>query len=316
MLPGLEAVGELAGIKVEDAAVIGCGEVSGIIAPNIINGRNVNSLTRFCQSRANAAVNSALKLGRPNIVVWSSTWERAAFVVGSGSHKKVLQPGTPQWYRVLMQRMTTRVRLFTDTGATVVLLTEPPFVEPGNPTRPTPADEAFLRLNSLLVKFAHNRPHVVLLNLAALVCPSGPPCQLIVNHLALRGDGAHYTLEGSLYVARWLIPKLGIASPGADINALPVIMVARPIRGATIHGKSILDATADFYTGVTKIEFEVTGGALKNAMTYPTTDSKYGWYYWWDTTQVANGTYTVRAIAYNAAGKSSSSKPATIRVAN
>jgi peptidoglycan/LPS O-acetylase OafA/YrhL len=316
MLPGLEAVGELAGIKVEDAAVIGCGEVSGRIAPLIINGRNVNSLSRFCQSRANAAVNSALKLGRPNIVVWSSTWERAALVVGSGSHQKVLQPGSPQWYQVLMQRMTKRVRLFTDTGATVVLLNEPPFVDPGKPTRPTPADEAFLRLNSLLAKFAHNRPHVVLLNLAALVCPSGPPCPLYVNNVGLRGDGAHYSLDGSLYVARWLIPQLGIAVPGKDIDPLAAVELVRPRNGATIHGNYILDAVSSFDTGVTKIEIEVTGGALKNAMIDPATFSRYGWYYQWDTTQVANGTYTVRAIAFNAAGKSSSSKAATIRVVN
>jgi peptidoglycan/LPS O-acetylase OafA/YrhL len=316
MLPGLEAVGELTGIKVEDAAVIGCGEVSGRIAPSIISGKNVNSLTRFCQSRANAAVNSALKLGRPNVVVWSSTWERANLAVGSGSHQTVLKAGSSRWYHVLMERLTKRVRLFTNTGATVVLLSEPPFVDPGKPSSPTPEDKTFLRLNALLAKFAHNRPHVILLNLSDLVCPSGPPCPLIVNNLGLRGDGAHYTLEGSLYVARWLIPKLGIASPGADINSLPVIKVARPKSGATVHGVSVLDATANFYTGVTKIDLEVTGGSLRTATTYPATVSKYGWFYLWNTAQVANGTYSVRAIAYNAAGQTSRSKAVSIRVLN
>jgi peptidoglycan/LPS O-acetylase OafA/YrhL len=316
MLPGLEAEGDLAGFMVENAAVIGCGEVSGTIAPNFVNGENINSASRFCQSRANAAVNSALKLGSPNVVVWSSSWERDALLVGSGSHQKVLRPGSSQWDHVLMQRLTKRVRLFTDTGATVFLLTQAAFVEPGKPTHPTPADEAFLRLNSLLAKFARNRPHVHVLNLAALECPGGPPCQIIVNHLDLRGDGAHYTLEGSIYVARWLIPQLGISAPGENIDPLPVIEVDRPKSGAAVHGTYLLNATASFYTGVTKIEFEITGGALKKPMIGPATAWQFGQAYLWDTSQVRNGTYTVRAIAYNAAGKSSSSKGVKIRVVN
>jgi hypothetical protein len=316
MLPGLEAEGDLAGFKVEDAAVIGCGEVSGTIAPNFVNGENTNSSSRYCQSRANTAVSSALKLGAPKIVIWSSSWEREALVVGSGSHQRVLRPGSSQWDHVLMQRLTTRVRLFTDTGATVFLLTQAAFVEPGEPTHPTPADEAFLRLNSLLAKFARNRPHVELLNLAALVCPGGPPCQILVNHLDLRGDGAHYTLEGSLSVARWLLPQLGISAPGGNIDPLPMIKVVRPTSGATVHGAYLLDATASFYTGVTKIEFEITGGALKNSMIGQATAFRFGQGFTWDTRRVTNGTYTVRAIAYNAAGMSSSSKGVTIRVVN
>jgi len=314
MLPGLEAVGSLTGIKVEDAAVIGCGVVSGRIAPDFLDGANVYAFTKVCQSRANTAVKSALKLGPPKVVIWSSSWERLALLVGSGSHQKVLQPGSSQWYHALMQRITERVHLFTDAGATVYLLNQPAFVEPGNPTHPTSNDDAFLRLNALLAKFALNRPHVVLVNLAAYVCPSGPPCPLYVGHIGIRADGAHYSLEGSLYVARWLIPQLGIAAPGEDIDALPVLDLARPLRDATIHDDCLLDATAPFYNGVTKVEFEVTGGVFKNAIIGPATFSKYGWFYHWNTTQVANGTYTLRAIAYNAAGKSSSSKVSTIRV--
>jgi hypothetical protein len=316
MLPGLEAEGGLAGIKVEDAAVIGCGEVSGTIAPDYVNGSNINGPSRYCQRRTNAAVKSALKLGRPNVVVWSSSWEREPLLVGSGSHQKVLKPGSSEWVHVLMQRLTKRVRLFTDTGATVFMLTQPPFVEPGTPTHPTPEDEDFLRLNSLLAKFARNRPHVVLLNLSTLVCPGGPPCQILVNHIDLRGDGAHYTLDGSLYVARWLLPQLGISAPGENIDPLPVIKVVRPKPGATIHGHYVLDATTSFYTGVTKIEFEVTGGSLKHAMIDPTGVFVFGRYYVWNTTKVGNGTYSIRAIAYNGAGESTRSKAVTIRVVN
>jgi len=95
---------------------------------------------------------------------------------------------------------------------------------------------------------------------------------------------------------------------------LRVVELAEPKNGAAIHGTYVLDAPAP--TGVTKVEFELTGGTLKNAIIGPATSSLVGWYYLWDSRHVANGTYNVRAIAYNAAGKSSRSKAATIRVAN
>jgi hypothetical protein len=94
------------------------------------------------------------------------------------------------------------------------------------------------------------------------------------------------------------------------------MLLPRPRNGETLRGDYLLDTTALFYNGVARVEFEVSGGSLTKTMVYPATYSKYGWNYHWDTTQVANGTYRVRGIAYNAAGKSSSTKVATITVAN
>ena len=109
MVPGLEAVGAPAGVRIENAAVVGCGVVSGEIAPDIVNGKNVNSVTRLCQSRANAAQARALRSGHPNIVLWASSWERSSLVVGDGNHQKVVTQGSPQWYAVLQRRMRERV---------------------------------------------------------------------------------------------------------------------------------------------------------------------------------------------------------------
>ncbi len=105
MLSGLEAVGAPAGVRIENGAVIGCGVVSGQIAPQIVNGRNVNASSRTCQSRTEAAEAQALRAGHPNIVLWASTWERNSLVVGSGAHQKVVTQGSPQWSAVLLNRM-------------------------------------------------------------------------------------------------------------------------------------------------------------------------------------------------------------------
>jgi hypothetical protein len=316
MLAGLEAVGVPLGVRVENAAVIGCGVVSGRIAPYSDKGKDLNSGSRLCQSRADAAEARALRLGPPNVVLWASTWERNTLVVGSGFGQKLLVQGSSQWNAVLLQRMERRVRQFTMTGATVVMLTQPPYVDFGKPTGPTRDDEDFERLNALLAKFARNKPHVELIDLASYVCPSGPPCPLLVDGVFVRGDGAHYTGEGSLWVARWLMPRLGIKALDRPTNPLPVMKVAKPSNGTVVKGLQLLDATAPFNIGVSKDEFRVTGGPLHNVVIGTATLTKYGWFLFWNSTRVPNGTYTVRSVAYGADGDRSTSPGITVKVAN
>ncbi len=211
MLPGLEAVAAPAGVKIENAAVIGCGVVSGEIAPHFNNGVNVNKLSAKCSNTASAQVKQALRSGNPTVVLWGSSWEREALVVGQGGHRTILQQGSPQWYSVLTQRMTERLKEFTATGATVVMLSQAPFVPVGaHPKDSRASDQDFARLNALIANIAAHTANVKVVDLANRICPSGPPCPLTVDSVWVRGDGIHYTDEGSLWVARWLLPRLGV----------------------------------------------------------------------------------------------------------
>jgi peptidoglycan/LPS O-acetylase OafA/YrhL len=315
MLPGLQAVGAPAGVRVEDGAVIGCGIVSGEIPPAKYNGR-IEDTSRTCQSRANAAEARAMRSGRPNIVLWASTWERSDLVVGSGKHRQVVAAGSPQWYAILQKRMDQRVRQFTATGATVVMLTQPPFSDLGNPTGPTPQDKTFERLNAFLTEFAAHTPHVRLVDLAARVCPSGPPCPLVVDDIALRGDGAHYTGDGSLWVARWLMPQLGIAALDRPVTALPVMRMIKPGNGAVLKSTSLVVSIAAFTTGVSKVDFEITGHSLRNTVIGDAVQEDGLWALSWNTRSVADGVYTLRSVAYNSAGDRSPSKGVRVRVSN
>ena len=74
-----------------------------------------------------------------------------------------------------------------------------------------------LRHPELLKDVAAAHPgRVTTINLAARVCPTGPPCQYIVDGIGasqpygngVRADGEHYGLAGSLWVAEWLLPKI------------------------------------------------------------------------------------------------------------
>jgi peptidoglycan/LPS O-acetylase OafA/YrhL len=315
MLPGLQAVGAPAGVRVEDGAVVGCGIVSGETPAEKYNGK-IEDTSRTCQSRANAAEARAIRSGRPNVVLWASTWERSDLVVGSGKHRHVLAAGSSQWYATLQKRMDQRVRQFTATGATVVMLTQPPFSDLGNPTGPTPQDKDFERLNAFLTQFATHTPHVKLIDLATRVCPSGPPCPLVVDDIAVRGDGAHYTGDGSLWVARWIMPQLGIAALDRPVTALPVMRMIKPKSSAVLKSTSLVVSLAAFTTGVSKVDFEITGHSLRNTVIGDAIEEDGLWALSWNTRSVPDGVYTLRSVAYNAAGDRSPSKGVRVRVSN
>jgi peptidoglycan/LPS O-acetylase OafA/YrhL len=316
MLPGLEAVGAPVGVRIENGAVIGCGVVSGEVAPRVVDGANVNEPSQTCKVRASAAAARALRAGPPNVVLWASTWERSSIVSGSGADQKILTAGSPKWYAMLRERMHHRVQQLTASGATVFLLTQPPFVDPGSPAGPTAQDNGFERLNAFLSEFAASTPHVKLVDLATLVCPSGPPCPLVVDNVWLRGDGKHYTGVGSLWVARWLMPQLGIEALHDPDTTLPVMEMVAPVDGRTLKGTQALASVASFNVGLTKVEFQATGNALRNA-DIGTAFATHGfWGLRWNTTSVPNGTYEVRSVAFNSAGKASMSKPVTVHVKN
>ena len=106
-------------------------------------------------------------------------------------------------------------------------------------------------------------------------------------------------------------------SPGITItvnNPPPTTNVVLPSNAATLSGTQYLDATAS--SGVTKVQYEVTGGSLTNAVIATATPTIYGWLASWNTTTVPNGTYTLQSVASYAGGVSGASAPITISVTN
>jgi peptidoglycan/LPS O-acetylase OafA/YrhL len=317
MLPGLEAVAAPAGVQIENAAVIGCGVVSGEIAPQVTNGVNANAASTRCNGQASTEETRALRSGRPNVVLWSSSWERSGLVVGHGTDQKVLTPGSREWYSVLTKRISQRLKEFTDTGATVIMLTQAPFVPIGaHPAISTASDEDFARLNALMTSIASHTPHVKVTALANRICPSGPPCPLIVDSVWVRGDGAHYTDEGSLWVARWITPQLGIPALEVQNNALPVMKVVTAAHGKPLKGKELIGGYSAFHDSIARVTFEITDAAHKTTVIGSGAYSGNLWLMQWNTNLVPNGTYVLRSIAYNSAGDRSTSKGLTIKVAN
>ena len=208
LIPGLQAVAPSYGARIGNGAVIGCGIVSGRIAPYYSNGVDVERLTGLCQSNATQAESKIIAESPPDIIVWNSTWEEHS-TVAAGSGARVLVAGTPEWKKTMLNRIDQRLTDLVATGAKVIIVLPPPTATLGNPAAANSDAAAVARLDDLLREAATRHPtNVGVVDLASRVCPSGNPCPFVVAGVNLRPDGEHYGEAGSLYAASWLLPEI------------------------------------------------------------------------------------------------------------
>lgn len=97
----------------------------------------------------------------------------------------------------------------------------------------------------------------------------------------------------------------------------PSTAVVSPTAGATVSGTTAIDATASDNVSVSRVEFRLSGGNLNNALVgVGTADGAGHWTFQWDTTTVANGTYTLSAVASDPARNVGRSAEVALTVAN
>jgi chitodextrinase/glucose/arabinose dehydrogenase len=98
-------------------------------------------------------------------------------------------------------------------------------------------------------------------------------------------------------------------TPAADAVA-PTVSLSGPADGATVSGIVTVTANAADNIGVTGVQFLLNGVALGSE------DASSPYSVNWDTTTVANGSYTLAARARDAAGNLTTSTQITVTVAN
>jgi parallel beta-helix repeat protein len=96
--------------------------------------------------------------------------------------------------------------------------------------------------------------------------------------------------------------------PPADTQA-PSVMLGAPVGGATLSGPISVWATAADNVGVAQVDLLVDGVVVASDGTSP-----YSW--GWSSSSVADGSHTLQARAYDAAGNAGSSAAVTVTVAN
>jgi hypothetical protein len=205
--PGLHAVANSIRMASDQGVVFGC----GIVSDEITTTRNeaITPHSERCHAFVGWALRNALARARPTVVIWMSVWEKSDLVVGG--HTVVAE--TPQWESEIMSRMDAALARFTAGGARVAVVTQAaPAPNPAQRTETTDrrADDAgYVRLNTLLRKFRARHPGTVtLIDLAAKLCPSGPPCPAFVAGTQARPDGRHFPASVATSVARWLLWQL------------------------------------------------------------------------------------------------------------
>lgn len=97
--------------------------------------------------------------------------------------------------------------------------------------------------------------------------------------------------------------------------APPSTSMLIPSSGVTVSGTQVvLDATAS--SGTTQVQFELTRGAPYGSVVVTATPTIYGWLAEWDSSTVANGTYSLQSIATTSGGQIGTSPSISITVNN
>ncbi len=97
---------------------------------------------------------------------------------------------------------------------------------------------------------------------------------------------------------------------GSTDTTPPTVSLTSPANGSTVSGSSVfLVANATDNVGVTKVEFLVDGTVVNSDISSPYSFS-------WNSTSLPNGSHTITAKAYDAAGNITTSSSVTITVNN
>ncbi len=109
----------------------------------------------------------------------------------------------------------------------------------------------------------------------------------------------------------------GVSGKPCTLDASPpTTAIIFPSDGATLSANSVLDASGSDNLGVTAVEFHATDSSLNDRVLGAATSTKYGWVLTWDTTTVANGSYTLTSVAHDAAGNTTTSSPISVTIQN
>lgn len=100
-----------------------------------------------------------------------------------------------------------------------------------------------------------------------------------------------------------------VANQLADTTA-PTVALTSPASGAVVRGTVVVSADASDNVGVTSVQFTLNGVNLGTA------DTVAPYAINWNTTGAANGTHSLRAIAHDAAGNTTSSSVHPVTVSN
>ena len=203
--PALADQAAIRGIRFTAQVRPGCGLVTGI--PAYPTGTAI-PWGPGCADGTISYLSTAVQQASPQVVVWLSTWETADQLVNGQFYTF----GTPAADTMLLQEFEQSREILTAGGARLVMVTIAPRAEHSAtvPNDDPAQDQQYLHLDELLRTFAaQHTDSVTVVDLAKIVCPSGPPCPVDVDGVDLRpNDGGHFAGDGPAWVAPRLMDAI------------------------------------------------------------------------------------------------------------
>jgi peptidoglycan/LPS O-acetylase OafA/YrhL len=203
LVQGLTDAAEPLGFKVFNGTVPGCGlAVSFAVNRDGTPFEWSSNCPDLIETRISRLFERA---GHLDLVLWLSSWDFADQLV-DGRH---LRFRTEEGDRALIESMERIVRRFRDHGARVAILTPPERAVSDRAPAGLDSEGLLRHYHKILHQFARERPEdVVLVDLAALLCPDGLPCPELIEGQRLRPDGGHFSREGAFWVGQRVLPTL------------------------------------------------------------------------------------------------------------
>lgn len=192
-----------AGVAMTGTTIAGCGLVEGLVLRN--TGEQV-AWAKACDRAVRVLEPQFVARARPDTVIWLSVWDAFDRVIDG----RTVRIGTAEGDRALLAAVDRSVRRIGKHGRRVLLVT---VATPTKGVRPSewPGDpRRFVGLDRILRTYAAAHPdRVSLVDLAAIVCPAGPPCPQKVGGVRLRPlDGWHFDDAGAAWVVKRLAPLI------------------------------------------------------------------------------------------------------------
>ncbi|HSX14696.1 MAG TPA: Ig-like domain-containing protein [Candidatus Saccharimonadales bacterium] len=116
-------------------------------------------------------------------------------------------------------------------------------------------------------------------------------------------------MNGIIYVGTTDSKIYAADTASQSDTTAPSVSISQPLAGASVSGTTTLAAIASDNVGVTKVEFYVNGTLVGSDTSSPYNAS-------WNTAGYANGSYSISAIAYDAAGNTRVSVAVGVTVNN
>jgi peptidoglycan/LPS O-acetylase OafA/YrhL len=213
LLPGLKDAATEQGVDLYPASVAGCGVIGG--QPVDITGAPYR-WSAACEQSIPKYEQSRLAQLRPDVVVWLSGWDRTDRMVDG----QRVSARTIEGRQVFMRLIDEAATRLTSTGARLVMLTVAP-AAPSDLYPDPPRDVSIDQMNRLVREYARQHAdRVAVVDLAALLCPKGPPCPESVGGIRPRHrDGNHFEDDTAGWVARQVMPQVIASAPGSGIQA-------------------------------------------------------------------------------------------------